>query len=835
MRLSLKPVVGALVLVGIYAAAGYIGVPAGVRWAVGNVLPEALNGRTTTVGEISFNPWNWTLTLENLSIDSAERPGSHMLELDRAVLDASISSLTRMAPVLDAVTIDGLRVQLTASELNNAEAEQAVEAELAQAPSEGSSGAAGLPAFSLSNVAVRNSSMRLVNTADNAEVEVSEINFSLPLISTLPDAGASSMTPALSLKINGRPLKAEGSIEGENATLALAIDQLNLAQILKAAPVTLDYDVKSAELSGNLALAFTLPKSGAPAVSASGTLTLANLEAATESGAPLAKMKSATLDVAGFDLAKQTIAVKSLAVQGPELYLNLEPQASRQKQTAGAAPAAPALAASGTQAAENKAASAEAAGGWHWSLESATIADGVVALTDKTMSPAAKVNVSGIKVAARNFSSDSGNQGEYSIAVNINGAAASSAGTLAIAPLSVKASAETKGLSLSALSPWVKHFTGYSISQGTLTTAGNFEFKDGPTPDVIWKGKANLANFSALDPKGAPLASVKDASVDVALFDLAKKTVAVNSVNVASPAVQVAFESQSSAKAAAGTAAKGTDKAANKTADATTGKAASTEAPWSWSVKSAAVTNGALTLKDASLTPAATLSVTGIALNAANFSSAKGASGTYKASAKINGGRIDSEGKLALAPLAVDATTNASALGLAGFTPWIRAVSGASFTKGSADVIGRLAVKETDKLSLSWQGDLAVDDFEAKSAEGKTLMTWKQVTGNGIKLDSVEPLSVSVAELTVKEPAQKAVQATSKLLELFGAIAEATGHANTARRLGKAEDAVTQDITLKNLNYKDGRFRLGVKGRDPLESLVLDALNKAFTKTNGKY
>ena len=597
MRLSLKPVVGALVLVGIYAAAGYIGVPAGVRWAVGNVLPEALNGRTTTVGEISFNPWNWTLTLENLSIDSAERPGSHMLELDRAVLDASISSLTRMAPVLDAVTIDGLRVQLTASELNNAEAEQAVEAELAQAPSEGSSGAAGLPAFSLSNVAVRNSSLRLVNTADNAEVEVSEINFSLPLISTLPDAGASSMTPALSLKINGRPLKAEGSIEGENATLALAIDQLNLAQILKAAPVTLDYDVKSAELSGNLALAFTLPKSGAPAVSASGTLTLANLEAATESGAPLAKMKSATLDVAGFDLAKQTIAVKSLAVQGPELYLNLEPQASRQKQTAGAAPAAPALAASGTQAAENKAASAEAAGGWHWSLESATIADGVVALTDKTMSPAAKVNVSGIKVAARNFSSDSGNQGEYSIAVNINGAAASSAGTLAIAPLSVKASAETKGLSLSALSPWVKHFTGYSISQGTLTTAGNFEFKDGPTPDVIWKGKANLANFSALDPKGAPLASVKDASVDVALFDLAKKTVAVNSVNVASPAVQVAFESQSSAKAAAGTAAKGTDKAANKTADATTGKAASTEAPWSWSVKSAAVTNGALGLK----------------------------------------------------------------------------------------------------------------------------------------------------------------------------------------------------------------------------------------------
>ena len=35
----LKPVAGVVILVGLYAAAGYIGVPAGVRWAVSNVVP----------------------------------------------------------------------------------------------------------------------------------------------------------------------------------------------------------------------------------------------------------------------------------------------------------------------------------------------------------------------------------------------------------------------------------------------------------------------------------------------------------------------------------------------------------------------------------------------------------------------------------------------------------------------------------------------------------------------------------------------------------------------------------------------------------------------------
>lgn len=818
MRFGLKPVVGALVLVGVYAAAGYVGVPAAVRWAVNNIVPEALSGRTAAVGDVSFNPWNWTLTVENFTVNSAGNPKQHMIELDRAVVDASFSTLTNMAPVLDAVDVDGLRVQLTASDLNNAEAQKAV----AGSNAKDASASGGLPAFSLSNVSVRNSSVRLVSPKNNAEVNITDINFALPVISTLEATGSSSLAPALSLKINGKPVTAEGSMQGENASLSLHLADLDAAQLLKAAPVTIPYDVRSAKLSSALSLAFHLPRSGTPSFTASGVTTISDLDAYTEHGAPFARVKSATVSIGKLDLAAQSVDVKSVAVADPEIALVINSKSASDGDGGGKpAAAAPADKSSGAS---------PAASAWKWSLAELSLTGGKVKLTDQGASPATTLTVTEIKLAAKNFSSKTNASGTYDFSARTAGGTLASAGTLSIDPLALKASTNVKTLALSSFNPWVKAFTGFSIPKGAADVAGTLDFKSGDKMSVSWKGRAAVSDLRALDSKGAELAALKSASVDVGLFDLARREVAINSVTATAPSLHAVFDSQIT-QAAKKTDAKGKDTKAQQPQKA----AGAGEPAWNWSVKSASIQSGAVTLRDTGLKPAQTLSVSKIALQAANFSSKKGSTGTFKASASINGGRIESDGKLTLSPLALDASTNVSALGFAGFNPWIKALSGAQLTKGTADVMGRVHLKSDKSLALSWKGDLAVDNFEAKNAQGKTLMTWKQVTGNGIELASIDPLSVRVAELTVKEPAQKAVKTTSTLLGLFGSIAEATGHENTARRLGKAEQAVTQDITLRNLNYVDGRFSLGAKGHDPLQALVLDALNSVFTRRSGSY
>lgn len=594
----LKPVAGVVVLVGLYAAAGYLGVPAGVRWAVSNVLPQALGGRDASVGDVSFNPWNWTLEVKNLAVKSAHAPDNNLLSLKYLSADLSGSTLTQMAPIVEAVTVDGFAMHLTANEANNKEAEQAVEKSTAS-----SSDSSGLPAFSLANVRVTNSSLRLTNAQNGAYVKITDIDFALPILSTLPSSAKASVNPKLSLKIDGTPIKTEGVLKGETATMAVKIDKLNVAKILKAAPVTLPVLVEKATASCNLHVSFEMPNSGVSGIKVSGSASVADVDVRELSKQPFVRVKSASIDIKGVDVSAQ---------------------------------------------------------------------------------------------------------------------------------------------------------------------------------------KADITNIKIVEP------SIK--------------------ASIASQAKSSVQKTQTSAQTA------------------TTSSGGS----WKWSVGSAHVSNGSVQITDTSLKPAATLTATSINLDAKGFASDKGKTGTYTASANVAQGKLSSSGKLSVLPLAVNATTDVKSLHFATFNPWIKSLAGAQLTKGTADVKGKIDLKSDKTLSLKWAGDLAVTDLEAKDAKGKTLMTWTQATATGVDVKSISPVHVSLKNLTVKEPAKKTTQTVSKAAGLLGAIAALTGHENTARRAQKAAEVVTSDISISNVEYKDGKFMLTEKSKNALSALVLESLNSVFGTDKSK-
>lgn len=594
----LKPVAGVVVLVGLYAAAGYLGVPAGVRWAVSNVLPQALGGRDASVGDVSFNPWNWTLEVKNLAVKSAHAPDNNLLSLKYLSADLSGSTLTQMAPIVEAVTVDGFAMHLTANEANNKEAEQAVEKSTAS-----SSDSSGLPAFSLANVRVTNSSLRLTNAQNGAYVKITDIDFALPILSTLPSSAKASVNPKLSLKIDGTPIKTEGVLKGETATMAVKIDKLNVAKILKAAPVTLPVLVEKATASCNLHVSFEMPNSGVSGIKVSGSASVADVDVRELSKQPFVRVKSASIDIKGVDVSAQ---------------------------------------------------------------------------------------------------------------------------------------------------------------------------------------KADITNIKIVEP------SIK--------------------ASIASQAKSSVQKTQTSAQTA------------------TTSSGGS----WKWSVGSAHVSNGSVQITDTSLKPAATLTATSINLDAKGFASDKGKTGTYTANANVAQGKLSSSGKLSVLPLAVNATTDVKSLHFATFNPWIKSLAGAQLTKGTADVMGKIDLKSDKTLSLKWAGDLAVTDLEAKDAKGKTLMTWTQATATGVDVKSISPVHVSLKNLTVKEPAKKTTQTVSKAAGLLGAIAALTGHENTARRAQKAAEVVTSDISISNVEYKDGKFMLTEKSKNALSALVLESLNSVFGTDKSK-
>lgn len=594
----LKPVAGVVILVGLYAAAGYIGVPAGVRWAVSNVVPDALGGRDATVGDVSFNPWNWSLEINDLAIKSANAPKNNLLTLKHLSADLSGSTLTEMAPIVESITVDGFNMHLTANEANNKEAKEAVE----KAPADAST-SSGLPAFSLANVRVTNSSVRLTNAQNGADVKITDIDFALPILSTLPSSSKASINPKLSLKVDGTPINAEGTLKGETATMAVKIDKLNVAKILNAAPVTLPVLVEKATASCNLHVSFEMPNSGVSGIKVSGSASVADVDVRELSKQPFVRVKSASIDIKGVDVSAQKADITSVKIVEPSIKASIASQ-------------------------------------------------------DK----------SSVQKTQTNSQTD------------------------------------------------------------TASSGGS----------------------------------------------------------------------------------------------------------WKWSVGSAHVSNGSVQITDTSLKPAATLTATSINLDAKGFASDKGKTGTYTASANVAQGKLSSSGKLSVLPLAVNATTDVKSLHFATFNPWIKSLAGAQLTKGTADVKGKIDLKSAKTLSLKWSGDLAVTDLEAKDAKGKTLMTWTQATATGVDVKSISPVHVSLKNLTVKEPAKKTTQTVSKAAGLLGAIAALTGHENTARRAQKAAEVVSSDISISNVEYKDGKFMLTEKSKNALSALVLESLNSVFGTDKSK-
>lgn len=595
-----KPVAGAVILVGLYAAAGYLGVPAGVRWAVSNLAPDLLGGRTASLGEVSFNPWSWTLNIHNLSVKSARAPQNNLLSLKDFSVDLSAETLFKQAPVVESVTVDGLDLHLTANEANNEEALEAVQDD----PQEVSSSAGTLPTFSLSNVRVTNSNVRLSNPQNGADVKITDIDFALPLLSTLPTSTKANVNPKLSLKIDGTPILAQGTLKGQTASMSIKINNLNVAKLLKAAPVTLPVAVEKASASCNLQISFEMPDSGMSALKVGGTAALSDLSVRDLKNKPFVSLKSASINIKEVDVSAQKADIAVLKIVNPAVSLSVDSQ-------------------------------------------------------------------------------------------------------------SKKAVSQSAG----------------SGSASTSDTSGN---------------------------------------------------------------------------------------------------------AWKWSLANLEISNGSIQVTDTGLKPAAALSATAVNLSAKNLASSRDRKATYSASATVAQGKLSSSGTLTVTPLAINASTQIKSLQFASFNPWIKALAGAQLTKGTADVSGKLDMKSDQKLALKWNGDLSVSNLEAKNAAGKTLMTWTQAIATGVDVRSVEPVDIAIQNLTVKEPAKKTTQNISKAAELIGAIAALTGHENTAERAQKAAKVVSSDISLSDIIYKNGKFRLSEQNKQVLSTLLLDSLNSVFAVSTDK-
>lgn len=97
-----------LLLLTIFAAvimASYSLVPNVVRSQGDAWVTKNLPGKVLTMGEVSFDPWRLELVINDLSIADRAAPVQPLVAAKRLDVDASIASLWKLSPQLDAVTV----------------------------------------------------------------------------------------------------------------------------------------------------------------------------------------------------------------------------------------------------------------------------------------------------------------------------------------------------------------------------------------------------------------------------------------------------------------------------------------------------------------------------------------------------------------------------------------------------------------------------------------------------------------------------------------------------------------------------------------------------------
>lgn len=586
VKFLFKTAVAAAVVAGAYAAAGYWGVPQGVRWGLETYLKPALGAKSVTVESVTFDPWNWTLEVRGVSALSAKNKS--LLSLRRFYTDVSGESVTKLAPVVSALYVEGLKASITTGS-------KKVESAKKEASQTSASDSLTLPAFSIADIRVTDSAVTLTNSKAGVSCAVTDVNLTLPLVSTLAAGTLAPVTPALSLKIDGRPVKASGTADIKSAALKISATDIDAAKLVRAADLALPVRIDKLSVSADTDITFKMAGS-TPQVTAKGTVAAKSVDVRDEAGRNFVKLASASVTVGHFDLAKQSVSVTNAEVHSPDITLRLSP--------------------------------------------------------------------------------------------------AKNSGT-----------------------------------------------------------------------KNAPVE-----------------------------------------------------------------KSPETSSAWQWSLAKASLTSGTVTVIDQSVKPTAQLRIAQIKASAQGLSSQKNKTGTVSLSARLGSGTVSASGHLGVSPLKADLTTKIAALNLAQFNGWVKPLAGAQLTSGTAQLAGNLSYKDAKTPQIAWRGDFSLVSLAAKNAAGKTLMTWKKASANGVDLKSVTPVNLTVGELVVEQPAQKVTKTVSTIADILGAVAAATVHENTARRAGKVSQTVQKDIRVKNLVYADGRFSVNGIGRGTLEALAVETLNSIFAK-----
>lgn len=741
-------------------------------------------GREVRIGAVHLRPWSLELTLEDLAVAGA--PGAvPLLTVQRIYIDAELQSLLRLAPVVDALEVDGLALRLKHMGGGHYDIDDLLTRWLA--PAEPPQSATGLPRFALYNVAVRSASVDFVDQGAGQTHEVRDLQLSVPFLSNLGAKREVLTEPRLSFRLNGSRFDSSAQTTPFASTrktdAAFKLADLNLQPYLPYLPPGLPVKLLAGVVGGDVRVHFE--QTPQPVVRLSGSVDLKGLALADPQGQDLLSLQTLRVDMADVRPLEQVVQLAAVELTGPRLEVRRDRAGVLNLLKLAQAGGSKANAEEGSaRAAEQPVRSAA----WQVAVAKVAVRAGQVRWSDAAVQPAARLALNDVALEATGLALPWRQPAVFNGSLRLaqgsaNGAAAAQAG----ARLGFKGeaseqagavNAELQDLSLALAAPYAAQFLQPALA-GRLDAEVAVQWKDGQwqlrLPSMVARqltlgAPSRTARGTA---SGFPLA-IQRLEIREAEVRPSERSVTMGQIAIRQPAVTVErdqdgrwmFERWLRTEAAA------TGAAATTTPPARAASSTSVAKPqmaWRVLVADAALDGGQVRYADRAHSRPVVLDVTALSLQAKNFASNSAKLQPVKLSAQVRArrgepGRLSFNGALALQPLSVRGQLQATDLPAQALSPYLGDVLNVALVRADAGFKGQVRYAQTLRgVTLHLQGDALLEDLLAHTVAvagrtqdvpvGEELLSWKALSLRGldVALQPGQATRVSVAETALSD------------------------------------------------------------------------------------
>ncbi len=314
-RLGKRVLAGVAVLL----ASGFFLAPPVLESVLEKQLAKALHGEVR-IDDLAINPLVLSVTVKGLAV---VRDGKEQAAFEELYVNLSAASLFKMAAVVDEIRLAGLRVSVARTGDGQYDISDLLDEWLK--PDETPDKTP--PRFSLNNIQLIGASIHFADRPREREFVVSDLNLSLPFLSSLPYQAEILVQPMLSANVNGSTFRLDGQTtpfaDGRESELRLDLAGFDLAQLQPYLPAGLPVKIAAARLDSQIRAVFRELPGGVNSLVFVGNARLADLQLQQGDGQALLAWKGLAVELSQIDPFNRQFVVQRLALDGLELDLSV--------------------------------------------------------------------------------------------------------------------------------------------------------------------------------------------------------------------------------------------------------------------------------------------------------------------------------------------------------------------------------------------------------------------------------------------------------------------------------------------------------------------------------